>query len=180
MLVRKASLQNLAWSHIGNVQHKAPPPPAPKSVLDHVDPITYRGGPVNSTKRQQLVGTAGFPVKKIKPRKPPDPADIKKKPPNKPINAHDFPRAVRNICIGQEAYFDYVGDSFIDRDDESRWLIIGICEYNKNPGELVYEYVEWHKKVNVDNISEQDPKLVAEAEHVFFEQDTFVQWCKKK
>jgi hypothetical protein len=119
-----SSLKTLVEKYMGEIQHKAPPPPAPKSALSLVDPITFCRGPVTSTKRKKIIAAAGFTVKKNKKRNADDDANNppKKQKPKK--KQQDYPTARKEKCIGQEAFWDHLGRTFIDIDDDVRGSLL--------------------------------------------------------
>jgi hypothetical protein len=134
----------------------APPPPARMQLRNRTpDP------PEPSAPRLRPRKTP-TPPKKLTPRKTPTPPK------------HKYIIAMKKNCIGEEAYWGHIGRSFIDAEEQLRFTITGICQYNKHPGVLFYEYVSTN---NMECPAEMETPSEAN-EHSSCAEIVKQEWCQ--
>lgn len=55
---------------------------------------------------------------------------------------HDYPPADKAKFPTMRGFWDMIGATFVDCDDDITFIITGVCEYNKVPGRLFYSYYD--------------------------------------
>jgi hypothetical protein len=71
-----------------------------------------------------IIAAAGFTVKKNKKRNADDDANNPPKKQKTKKKQHDYPTARKEKCIGQEAFWNHLGRTFIDIDDDVRGSLL--------------------------------------------------------